>query len=84
MQAQLPPQSSVPGWHSIVHITSEHVSSGVAGTQLVAWQHSAGTQSSSLVHSVVTTAQDAKKTSASNIARIFTVFAIFVDSIFFF
>ncbi len=46
-QAQRPPQSSVPGRHSIVHIISVHPGCWAAGTQLSGWQQLAGTQSAS-------------------------------------
>lgn len=50
-QRQLPPQSSVPGRQSMVHMIPSHVGRRAAGTHAVAWQQPAGTQSLSVAHS---------------------------------
>jgi hypothetical protein len=46
-QEQPPPQSIVPPRHSLVHIVPEQSRAAVLATQVVGWQHSAGTQSAS-------------------------------------
>ena len=46
-----PPQSIVPARHSAVHETAAHSGCSVPGLQDVGWQHWAGMQSESVVHS---------------------------------
>ncbi len=52
IQPQCPcPQSIVPGAQCIVHITPVQSGAAYLGTQLEGWQHVAGTQSESVLHS---------------------------------
>jgi hypothetical protein len=49
-QTHPPPQSSVRGRHSIVHMADRQSGARARETQAVAWQHVAGTQSASTSH----------------------------------
>jgi len=55
-QMQPPPQSMVFGMQRCVHIMPRHWGSSERGTQRSAWHQTAGTQSESLEHAALVTA----------------------------